>query len=373
MPTAAAVDPRHINLGVPNPSVLDRAAAGLHRFASAFPGVTPTYLHPEFAAAASPTGYPPAAAAPYVDPSSYQQPFYPHGVPPMQSPAVTPTAAPSSSSRPLGNPTPEPAAAAFTFDHPAVDPNAMPFDPYANPAYYPSMHATYHPMQYYPPHQYYNGVPMHHINPQLNPYAQSFTPASAPLASAPAPMAPAPAATAPFDGSAPGVTPGASPLFPDASLPGEHRKTPRTDYEITQGNIRLHRSQRGQPGSKEYIHNHTTITKSDVIKPCLDYVDIDALADPTKFNPKLASNLSDLASAITTMVTHVKQYDLLSPIMVPVDINLATTTVSDEKYNLLTDHPRFDHDQIALWTVSSSLIQPTVLIQIQIIFSKTIL
>jgi hypothetical protein len=357
-PTAATADPRHLNHGVPNPSVVDRAAAGLHRFARVLPGVTPTSLHPDFAAAATPTGLHPAVVNPYADPSFYQQTFHPHGVPPVQTPAVTPAAAPSA--RPLGNPTPEPAAAAaFTFDHPAVDPNTVPFDPYANQAYYPSMHAPYHPMQYYPPHQYHHGVPMRHFNPQLNPYAQSFTPASAPAPVAPAPVAPAPVAPAPTAPAATpettdlshDVTPDESPLFPEASLRGEHRKTPRTDFEIAQSNIRLHRSQRGQPGSKEYIYNHGTITKTNVIKPRLDFVDIDAIADPSKFDPKLASSVSDYSSSITRMVNHIKQYDLLSPIMVPVDIDLTKTTVSDEKYNLLIDHPRFDRDQIALWTV----------------------
>jgi hypothetical protein len=51
------------------------------------------------------------------------------------------------------------------------------------------------------------------------------------------------------------------------------------------------------------------------------------------------------------MVTHIKQYDLTAPIMVPVELDHINTTVSDEKYNLLTDYPRFGRDDIAVWTV----------------------
>jgi hypothetical protein len=47
----------------------------------------------------------------------------------------------------------------------------------------------------------------------------------------------------------------------------------------------------------------------------------------------------------------VKQYDLLLHIMVPAEIDHINTTVSDEKYNLLTDHARFSLDHIAFWTV----------------------
>jgi hypothetical protein len=126
---------------------------------------------------------------------------------------------------------------------------------------------------------------------------------------------------------------------------------PRSTNEIIQGNIRLLRHQRGTPGSKEYIYNQEKITKAPDKEFRLDYVDIDALADPTKFDPKLASNMYSFSASITNMVTHIKQYDLTAPIMVPVELDHINTTVSDEKYNLLTDYPRFGRDDIAVWTV----------------------
>jgi hypothetical protein len=123
-----------------------------------------------------------------------------------------------------------------------------------------------------------------------------------------------------------------------------------TTHEIAQSNIHLHRSQRGKPGSKEYIYNQDKITKANITSR-LDYINVDALANPTKFNSTLAVNMSTYTSSITQIVTHVKQYDLLLHIMVPAEIDHINTTVSDEKYNLLTDHARFSLDHIAFWTV----------------------
>lgn len=211
-----------------------------------------------------------------------------------------------------------------------MNPYAQPLNPYAYPFTMPPPAAPFSP----PP-----ATPSTHVAPP----APVVPPAPAATSVPPAPPAPAPT-------PAPAATPAPS-LFPKASLPGTHNKMPRSTNEIIQGNIRLLRHQRGTPGSKEYIYNQEKITKAPDKEFRLDYVDIDALADPTKFDPKLASHMSSFSASITNMVTHIKQYDLTAPIMVPIEIDHINTIVSDEKYNLLTDYPRFSRDDIAVWTV----------------------
>jgi hypothetical protein len=110
---------------------------------------------------------------------------------------------------------------------------------------------------------------------------------------------------------------------------------------------------RGQPDSEEYMNSLDLLTEGPDPMYQLDYIDIDALTDHTKFDPDPDICQSSYADSIDEIATHVQQYDLESPIMVPVDFDQALTTVSDKKYNLLTNYHRcFDRNHIAHWSSS---------------------
>jgi hypothetical protein len=298
--------------------VFNRPTSGLNHYATHFPGLHPTSLNDEFAAAAINNGAPFVAPPPFVDPTNPNQLPQPyHGtfsMPPGVAPTITPHDAPSSrSSRALGSTAPSsgaPPASTFTFDYAAAHPNTVPFDPY-NPS-------SFHPMYYHMQHQYHHhhpGMYMHHYaHPmapypaqQMNPCAQPFT-VPPPAAPVPAPPAPAPAPPALPEETSDSDT---NPLFPNASLPGSHSKMSRTTNEIIHCNICLRRDQRGLPGSKEYMANQELITKAPSSKFRLQYVDIDSLTDPSKFNTTLAKSMTSYSAAITNILTHVKKYNLL--------------------------------------------------------------
>jgi hypothetical protein len=177
------------------------------------------------------TPHPIESTIPHQPPHTY------HGVLPAQPAAVVPATtsvavAPSRSSRSLGVTTPSPAfgappASTFTF-HPAVDPNMM-----------------YHPMHMQAATSYIQ----YHCHPDMNMHLSHPTDH-----------------VQPFAIDYPSVPPAASPpsTVPPAS-----------------GNIPL----LGSPGSEEYAENLDLITEAPDLIFQLDYIDIDALTDPSKFDP----------------------------------------------------------------------------------------
>jgi hypothetical protein len=280
--------PHHFDPAAAFTSVFNKPTSNPNHHVNHYPGLHPTSLNDEFAAAAINNGAPFVMPPHFVDPTNPNQLPQPyHGTFPMptgSAPTITPQNVTSSrSSRALGSNAPAfgaPPASTFKFDYAAAHPNTVPFDPY-NPS-------SFHPMYYHMQHQYHHhpGMHMHHYahpmapypTQQLHPYAQAFT---VPPPAAPAP-APAPSAPALAPPTLPKENSDTNPLFPNASLPGSHSKMSRTTNEIIRCNIRLRRDQRGLPGSKEYMANQEVITKAPSSKFRLQYVDIDSLTDPTR-------------------------------------------------------------------------------------------
>lgn len=200
----------------------------------------------------------------------------------MDPPEATGASAPPFAAAPASN---------FTFDHPAVNPY---------PAYYP-MQMRCHPMpmqyQHYHPsmHMPHYGHPM---NAYVHPFAINY---SAPPAASHYPptttmMAPSvPPATAHHPPTMTMMAPPATANAPDpssalipasnATPPGSHHKTPCSIDEIDQSNVHLARFPRGQPGSEEYAESLDLITEAPHPTFQLGYIDIDALMDPSKFDP----------------------------------------------------------------------------------------
>jgi hypothetical protein len=136
-----------------------------------------------------------------------------------------------------------------------------------------------------------------------------------------------------------------SSLFPDATI-GSFRREPRASTR--KACVRLSKHDRGAPGSKEYNINIDRITKAPRSSFKFDYVEVDTISDPSKFNQELASSVTAYATSLSQLLHHCKQYDLMFPLMVPTVVQ-SSGVVSDTTKNLLYFHSQFDAEHIRSW------------------------
>lgn len=171
-----------------------------------------------------------------------------------------------------------------------------------------------------------------------------------PLAPVPTPSVPAPAPAVPVPSGPPVPAPGTPqhPLFPNANISTSFRPVTRTPAELARANVLIPHDACGTPGSREYQTNLLVITgppKSSRLQ--LDYVDVDILTDPTKFNLQLASCASSTHAAITDLLCHLQSYDRSYVILVPDTFDEdALSTVSLTSFDLLDHHARFTKEYI---------------------------
>lgn len=135
-------------------------------------------------------------------------------------------------------------------------------------------------------------------------------------------------------------------LFPNASLsPFKRLSSPGPSQSL----LRLSKHDRGQPGSKEYNINCDKIIRGPKKEFCFDYVDVDVLTDPTKFNHDLVSSVTSYGASLTSLLNHCRKYDLLFPVEVPLSIDLDDGSVSPDSLNIILHHNRFNVDHINTW------------------------
>lgn len=136
-----------------------------------------------------------------------------------------------------------------------------------------------------------------------------------------------------------------SSLFPDA-ISGSFRREPRASTRTAR--VRLSKHDRGAPGSKEYNINVDKITKAPRSGFKFDYVEVDTLSNPSKFNQELASSVTAYATSLAQLLAHCQQYDLMFPLMVPTTVQ-PNGVVSNTTKNLLHFHGQFDAEHIHTW------------------------
>jgi hypothetical protein len=186
----------------------------------------------------------------------------------------------------------------------------------------------------------------------------AVAPSRSPGATTPSPAIDAPPAST-FTFTDPVVNPNIQYCHPDLNMhlghPMDHVQPFAIDYPsappATSPPVSSNVHPFGQPGSTEYAEKLELITKAPDPTFLLDYVDIDALTDPSKFDPDTdIINMSSYDASIDELASHIEHFDLDPLILVPVKFDPVLHTVSNERYNLLTDHHRLDRTHITRWS-----------------------
>lgn len=200
--------------------------------------------------------------------------------------------------------------------------------------------------------------------PTVNPSTTRPAPVPPPPSGPPTVPSTSTSSTLPFPGADPRPPPGfgvppspssvrpstttsgsGSALFPDATL-GSFRRAPRESHRDSQ--VRLAKEDRGAFGSKEYNINADKITKPPRPEFKFDYVEVDVLSDPTKFNQELASTITSYSASLTRLESHCKKFDLMFPLMIPETLQ-PDGVVSSTTKCLLFHHNMFPTEHIEQW------------------------